>query len=354
MTSESGPPTVDWDFAVKAAVRLAPKPPRLPRAELVAVVEELRSSAVAAQQHVRAHTGLVADAGASAVAVVDRESWIRANAAGFQAVLDPLVDRLASKRKGSGPSTGAAIVGGVLTGAEAGGLLALLSSKVLGQYEVFGPVGAGRLLLVAPNIVTVERELGVDPHDFRLWVCLHEETHRVQFGVAPWLRDHLLSELEGFVDNAEMDATAVLKRLWAVLRAVVNAVRGKEGLSLVEAVQTPAQRDALARVTAVMSLLEGHADVVMDDVGPQVVPSVEAIRAKFQRRRTSTRRQESVVRSLLGLDAKLRQYRDGAVFVRAVLDEVGMEGFNRIWESPETLPLPHEIADPGAWVARMA
>ncbi|RKS75284.1 putative hydrolase/coenzyme F420 biosynthesis associated uncharacterized protein [Motilibacter peucedani] len=354
MTSASAVPTVDWDLAVAAAVRLSPRPPKLGRGEIAEVVGELRGAARTAQEHVRAHTGLVAPAGASSVAVVDREGWIRANAAGFEAVMDPLVERIAAKRKGPGATPAAALVGGALTGAEAGGLLAFMSGKVLGQFEVFGPQEAGRLLLVAPNVVTVERELEVDPHDFRLWVCLHEETHRVQFGVAPWLREHLLGQLEGFVDDVELDAAAAVRRLWAVLRAVSAAVRGKEGLSLVEAVQTPAQRESLARVTAVMSLLEGHADVVMDGVGPAVVPSVEQIREKFQRRRTQPTRQQSVARSLLGMDAKLRQYRDGAVFVRGALERVGMEGFNRVWESPETLPLPHEIADPAAWVARTA
>src|SRR5206468_11063161 len=127
-------------------------------------VAELRDAAQRAQAHVREHTGLDAPAGRSSVAVVDRAGWIRANAAGFEAVLDPLVERLAAKRRAATPmSPAAALVGGVLTGAEAGSLLAFLSGKVLGQYEVFAPSTsagdvAGRLLLVAPNVVAVERE----------------------------------------------------------------------------------------------------------------------------------------------------------------------------------------------------
>jgi coenzyme F420 biosynthesis associated uncharacterized protein len=353
-------PTVDWGLAVATAVRLAPAPPKIARDEAVSAVAELRDAARRAQAHVREHTGLDAPAGSSSVAIVDRAGWIRANAAGFEAVLDPLVERLAAKRRTGTPmSPAAALVGGVLTGAEAGSLLAFLSGKVLGQYEVFAPSTsasdvAGRLLLVAPNVVAVEREMRVDPHDFRLWVCLHEETHRVQFGVAPWLRDYLRQQLDAFVDATELDAAAALRRLWAVLRSVAYAVLGRPGPSLVEAVQTPAQRVALDRVTAVMSLLEGHADVVMDDVGPQVVPSVAAIRERFQRRREQVSRQDSAIRSLLGMDAKMKQYRDGAVFVRGVLDRAGMAGLNRVWERPEHLPTPPELADPAAWVARVA
>jgi len=354
--STSSLPTVDWGLAVATAVRLAPTPPRVPREEAVAAVSELRAAAVQAQRHVREHTGLDAPAGASAVAVVDRPGWIRANAAAFEAVLDPMVERLAAKRRNPSPLTpAAALLGGVLTGAEAGSLLAFLSGKVLGQFEVFAPGNeAGRLLLVAPNVVAVERELEVDPHDFRLWVCLHEETHRVQFGVAPWLRDYLRLELDAFVDATELDAAAALRRLWSVLRAVANAVMGRPGPSLIEAVQTPAQRVSLDRVTAAMSLLEGHADVVMDDVGPQVVPSVAQIRERFQRRRENVSRQDSAIRALLGMDAKMKQYRDGAIFVRGVLERVGMAGLNRVWESPATLPTPAELANPAAWVARVA
>jgi coenzyme F420 biosynthesis associated uncharacterized protein len=353
--STSSLPTVDWGLAVATAVRLAPAPPSVSREEAVAAVAELRDAARRAERYVREHTGLHVTAGASDVVVVDRAGWIRANATAFEAVLDPLVERLAAKRKNPSPvSPATALVGGVLTGAEAGSLLAFLSAKVLGQFEVFAPGNeSGRLLLVAPNVVAVERELRVDPRDFRLWVCLHEETHRVQFGVAPWLRDYLRTQLDTFIDATELDAAAALRRLWAVLRAVANAVLGRPGPSLVEAVQTPAQRTALDRVTATMSLLEGHADVVMDDVGPQVVPSVAEIRERFQHRREHVSRQDSAVRALLGLDAKMKQYRDGAIFVRGVLERAGMTGLNRVWERPENLPSPAELADPAAWVARV-
>jgi coenzyme F420 biosynthesis associated uncharacterized protein len=120
-----------------------------------------------------------------------------------------------------------------------------------------------------------------------------------------------------------------------------------------ELIATPEQRAELAKVTAVMSLLEGHADVVMDEVGPQVIPSVAQIRAKFTERRKGVGAFDRLLRRLLGLEAKMRQYRDGAVFVRQVTDAVGVDGFNRVWESPDTLPLPDEIATPSAWVARV-
>jgi coenzyme F420 biosynthesis associated uncharacterized protein len=130
-------------------------------------------------------------------------------------------------------------------------------------------------------------------------------------------------------------------------------LRGGSEASLLDLVQTPEQRVLLERLTAVMSLLEGHADVVMDGVGPQVVPSVEEIRRKFTARRAGAGPIDQMIRKLLGFDAKLRQYRDGAVFVRGVVDKVGMDGFNAVWASPDNLPDKAEIADPARWVARL-
>ena len=169
-----------------------------------------------------------------------------------------------------------------------------------------------------------------------------------------------MGELEAFVAATDVDPAAIARRLRSAASAAYEAVRdgfdpdaSTEGGSLVEAVQTPEQREILDRITALMSLLEGHADFVMDGVGPAVIPSVAEIRSKFQRRRKETGRVEAVVRRLLGIDAKMRQYRDGERFVRAAVGEAGMTGFNRIWESPTNLPSKDELAAPRDWVARV-
>ena len=359
---------VDWDLAVATGTKLVRPGPPVSREQANQVVAELRSYAVRAQGHVRAVTGLEAPTGTAVVAVIDRPGWIRANADGFRVLLLPLLDKLEAKR--GGPPTGVSqAIGSRVTAVETGSLLAFMASKVLGQYELFTPYapataarhsaddpGPGRLLLVAPNIVAIEQELDVDPRDFRLWVCIHEETHRVQFGAVPWLRGFVVSQIQEFLDETDMDASVLIGRLRAAIGAVGEAVRGGDrdgGLSLIEAVQTPRQREILDRVTAVMSLLEGHADHVMDAVGPEVIPSVVEIREKFQRRRAAGTRLDIAVRRLLGLEAKMRQYRDGARFVSAVVGQVGMDGFNRVWTSPETLPTKDEIAHPDRWVARV-
>jgi coenzyme F420 biosynthesis associated uncharacterized protein len=373
MTSIGGTEMVDWNLAVATATRFVRPGPEVSRDEARAIVAELRKHAKSSEAHVRAFTRMAQpDATGDAphdtpVLVVDRPGWIKANVAGFRAVLKPLLAKMEDRRSAVPGGAVLGAVGGKVTGVELGMLLSFLASRVLGQYETFAPASrdlpaaaqGGRLLLVAPNIVHVERELEVEPHDFRLWVCLHEETHRTQFTAVPWLRDHIEGEIQAFLGETDIDPGTLLERLREAAQSLAGAKPdGEEGddgsRSIVDLVQTPAQREILGRLTAVMSLLEGHADYVMDGVGPDVVPSVAEIREKFQKRRASgAGRLDQALRKLLGLDAKLRQYRDGERFVSAVVEEAGMDGFNRVWTSPNTLPTKQEIAKPADWIARV-
>ncbi|MCI0689568.1 MAG: zinc-dependent metalloprotease [Sporichthyaceae bacterium] len=357
------PPTgelIDWALAATTANRLVRPGPQVSREEVTEVVADLRRFAAEAVSHVQQVTGLHASTSVAPILVVDRRGWVQANIAGLREVLQPLTEKLEERRSSSTAGELAFAVGSRVTGIEVGTVLAYLSSRVLGQYELFGEnsnAASGSLLLVAPNVVHVEREMKVVRDDFRLWVCIHEETHRVQFTAVPWLREHLRGEIRAFLSATEIDPTAVAQKLRSALDVLVESVRsqqrGEHPASLLDVVQTPQQREILDRLTAVMSLLEGHADYVMDAVGPQVIGSVSEIRQRFQRRRAKAGRFDQTVRRLLGIDAKLRQYRDGERFVREVVDRVGMDGFNRVWTSPNTLPTAAEIGDPEAWVRRI-
>ena len=329
------PNAVDYDLAVATARRLAPRRPPCRWAEAGEAVAELRGLAVTAEEHVRAVTGLTPPGEVLEATVVDRPGWAQANVEGFRVVLEPLTDaaRGRSSRTRSPPRSTAKVAG-----VQMGTMLAWLSSKVLGQYEAFRPEGEpGRLILVAPNIVETERRLGVDPHDFRLWVALHEVTHRTQFTAVPWMHDHVRARdrraARGHV--ARRPRPSCSQRLKGV------ATELPRGGSLVELLQTPEQKVVLDRVTAFMSLLEGHAEHVMDGVGPSVVPSRAARSARrFDQRRKERRRRCSTgsCASVLGLDLKALQYAEGKRFVDTAVRELGMAGFNRVWESPATLP----------------
>ncbi len=352
----SSPQMIDWDLAVSVASRLAGPGPVVSRDEADEVVGELRAGAHRSTPLVRDFTGLVAAETTAPVVVVDRPGWIQANADAFEQIITPVVGKL-QERRGVPVSGVTEAVGSRVTGLEVGALFGFLAGKVLGQFDPFyapaDSTDAGRLLLVAPNIVHAEREIGADPSDFRLWVCLHEETHRVQFTAVPWMRDHLRSEIDNIVGSVEVDPGQVAKMLGDAVGRVGDVVRGKSDMGLLDLFATPEQREVVDRITGVMSLLEGHADVVMDGVGPEVIPSVDAIRAKFDRRRKGAGSIDRLVRRLLGLDAKMAQYRNGAHFVRTVVDEVGMEGFNKVWVEAANLPSKDEIGDPASWVRRV-
>ncbi|WP_309081712.1 zinc-dependent metalloprotease [Zhihengliuella sp.] len=342
---------IHWELAAKTAATLGTPGPKLTPAEASAVVADLRRHADAAVGHVHEITRLEAarDLRDSDVLIVDRASWARANVHSFEAIIDRPLREAAAKHSEKLSATSAAVTARA-TGAEMGAILSFLSSKVLGQFDPFAPLKrphlpeAGRLLLVAPNIVEVERELNVEPADFRLWVCLHEQTHRVQFAAAPWLRDYLLGSIAELVEGMLGKADSLGERLTRLFT---------EKTPLTELIRDEHDREIMSRLTAVMSLLEGHANVVMDGVDCSIVPSVKTIRQRFARRGADRGAIENWLRRVLGLDAKMRQYADGQKFVSAVVRQIGMEGFNRVWERPEHLPTEHELHHPQEWVDRM-
>jgi len=362
----TGAQWVDWRAAATIAARLGSPGPGTTGAEAADLVAELRDAAARAAAPVveASHLGgLVTPAqarGPVPVLVVDRAGWGRANAQSM-AVMTARVMPPAPR--------GVATAAQVAATAEVAGVLAFLSRKVLGQFDPYGGPTAttgGRLLLAAPNVLEVERSLGAVPADFRLWVCLHELTHAFQFAAAPWLAAHLLEQtarLTGSLvghagpehgdGDASEEGTSLARRFLTLVRGVAAAVVGRPGASLVEAALTPRERARLADVTAVMALLEGHADVMMDDVGPEVVPTVASLRTSFDERRGSATGWARVLGRLLGMEAKLAQYRDGAAFVRAVVDVVGHDGLNVVWAAPEHLPRAAEISEPALWVRRV-
>src|SRR5688572_10568841 len=263
---------IDWNVALQTATRLSRPGPELTPEQVAEVVAELRTAAATSEAPVRAYTELHAKAAEAPVLVVDRRRWVEANLATFRILIDPVVTRL--EAEGKAPTGATRAIGSKVSGAEIGALMSFMSGKVLGQFDPFFDGAAaesghahgwagGRLMLVAPNIVQAERQLNVNPHDFRLWVCLHEETHRVQFTAVPWLRDHMRSLIGEFVDATELDPAAVSRFLSDGVGEIVRIVRGESQASLAELFQNEQQRTVVGKLTGIMSLLEGHADVVM-------------------------------------------------------------------------------------------
>jgi coenzyme F420 biosynthesis associated uncharacterized protein len=358
---------IDWKFAGTVGAQLVrPAPPTSEYTRRQAV-DDLAEFAVAAHAPVRDVTLLGSDAQLSPARIVDRREWIRAASESMRVMT-------AAPQSPTG-------IAGRIAGAQTGAVLAFISSGILGQYDPFAPggqersdsgnhpggqersdsgnhPGGGDLLLVYPNVIAVERQLHLNPRDFRLWVCLHEVTHRVQFTANPWLSQHMSNAISVLTAERGDDISHALGRLAEFVRDRRRADGSDAGrggvVGLLRAVQSEPQQRALDQLLVLGTLLEGHADYVMDAAGPSVVPSVDLIRRRFDDRRQRKHPPlQRLVRALLGVDAKLSQYTRGRVFVDYVVDRVGMARFNAVWTDSETLPRPDEIENPQAWIDRV-
>lgn len=338
---------VDWDLASRAGGRLSgsaeQKLSQLDRARLL---EDFGELVPHAQDLVSEFTGLVPSGYRARPWVMTRNQWIDANLRGFQRVLEPLAQRVYAndaQARNRLRSKG--------LGLQIGMLMGYVSRKVLGQYDLFlPPDDDGLLYFVAPNVAGVERRFGFQPRDFRLWISLHEVSHRVQFGAVPWLRTFLLEQVDEYLSTVELDP----KRVLAMLRRAVDEVRSRRGRQeLLLLLMTPEQREIIHRIQAMMSLLEGHANFVMDHVGEGRVTDAKRMQRSLKQRRRSSGLERTFQR-VIGFDAKIRQYAVGESFVSKAVEKGGMERFNRVWESQENLPTLEEIAQPEAWLARVA
>jgi len=338
---------VDWRFAGAVGARLTRPGPATTDYTRRQVIDELAAASLNAEGPVRDVTGLFSDSPVPEARIINREQWIRTAADSMRVMT-------------GGTETPNTSASGRMAGAQTGAVLAFVSSGILGQYDPFAADDGGCLFLVYPNVISVERQLRLVPKDFRLWVCLHEVTHRVQFTANPWLTQHMSRAIGVLTGDRDDEVGQVIGRLAEFVRDRRRVSAGAPDpanagvLGLVRAVQSEPQREALDRLLVLGTLLEGHADHVMDAVGPAVVPSVHLIRRRFDDRRQ--RKQpplQRLLRALLGVDAKLSQYTRGKAFVDHVVNRVGMTRFNTVWTGPHTLPLPAEIENPQRWIDRV-
>jgi coenzyme F420 biosynthesis associated uncharacterized protein len=346
-------PSVDWQTAASCSRAFSRGGPRMSREGALDVVADLHRHARHAIDLVGEYTGLV-PAAETPVDVVDRIRWSNVNIAGFRRLLTEL-----GAEDAHPDAAGAAAR---LAGVQAGAVLAFLSSRVLGQFETFS-TDTGRLLFVAPNIVEVERRLRLPSREFRLWIAVHEAAHLTQFTAVPWMRDHFHGLIHTFFDAAEPDRSSAAGLARAVRQALAaarddedrdGAPAGREPAGdVMAAVTSPEQREAISQIQALMTLLEGHAESVMDGVGRTAIDHVALLRRRFDRRRANPTTLQKFVRQLLGLDAKMRQYAAGRRFVDQVVAAHGIAGFNRVWETPANLPTEAEIDRPEQWTARV-
>ncbi len=290
-------------------------------------------------------------------AVVDRAGWVRANIGTFRSLVSRmeanLLDQVVPVGGGLTRAT-MALANRWLTSQQLAFLLGFMGTRVLGQYDLAilsAEAVDGRLLFVEENIRGTAHALGVPVAPFRMWIALHETTHAFEFEANPWLRPYLADRLERQLSLFSGSASHLGRD---ALKAIGRTLRGEgDGQHWMEALMGEEQRRLFRETQAVMSLLEGFSDYVMDEVGRGLVPDVERISARFHERRQQRTGFERAVLRLTGMDLKMEQYERGERFVRAVAEARGRAALARIWEGPETLPTAIEIGEPNAWIRRV-
>ncbi len=341
---------IDWVLAERIASYIAGTgEARLPAVDLAALCAE-------SEARVSAYTELVPARPLPAPEGIGRHEWVNSNIAAMRALLDPVLKRAGA---GLGPLRPAvALAAGLGVTAEVGVVLGYLAQRVLGQYELVLLDEAvqdrpPRLLFVLPNLGQAVQSFGAEEQEFMTWVALHEVTHAVQFAGVPWLHRHLAGLVRELLASAELRIDAPRKlRLPSLeeLRRIGGALRGGDLISIVT---SKAERETLDRVQAVMAVIEGHAEHVMDAVAPDLLPSLPALREALDRRRRSQSGLSRLVARLLGLDLKLRQYERGKAFCDAVVAARGSAALHHVFSGPEALPTLSELENPSTWLTRV-
>ncbi len=347
---------VDWALAERIAGRLTPRDPYAGSYLYGSLADDFAECTAQAEELVAAETGLRSLAGPARARVVDRGSWVRANVRAFQRLLQPTLERLVAR---SGKSGGLPLAfSSKLAAAEVGALLSWMSGRVLGQYDllVVDDPAAGEqdiVYYVGPNVLSLEKRFGFPPREFRLWLALHEVTHRAQFTGVVWMREHYLALVDGALSLVDTDPS----RLAAALKGAVSSVRqGRESLELgglAALIATDEQKAALGQIAGLMALLEGHGDVTMDRAGVGHVPSAERFSRVLRERRKQASPLARAVRRLIGLEAKLAQYELGEKFIGAVETVGGPKVLDVVWQGPGNLPSLTEIKAPDLWLDRV-
>jgi coenzyme F420 biosynthesis associated uncharacterized protein len=347
-------PAVDWDVARRVAGRIARRAPYGPLAAALPLTEHFAEATSRAEGLVAATTGLPPAPVPARARVVDRAGWVDVNVESFQRLLRPLLGRLEERVAASRFPRPLAKV----AGAEVGALLGWMSTRVLGQYDLLiiedeRPEDQDVVYYVGPNIVDLERRFAFPADQFRLWVAVHECTHRAQFTGVPWLRPYFLSLVDDVLAGVETDPSRALESLRAALGEARRGRRALDRAGLAAMLASPAQRQALDRVGGLMSLLEGHGDVIMTRASAGHVPQAERFERVLRARRQSAGGLTRLLQRLVGLEAKLAQYAEGAHFIGEVERAGGLDLFDRVWRGPEWLPTLEEVRDPGQWVDRV-
>lgn len=349
---------VDWQLAERVAVRAARREPFAESYLAHSLQRDFEEATAEAEALVEASTGLRSLSGPARARVTDRADWARANVRSFQRLLRPLTDKLGDRMGGSVAGTATRKV----AAAEVGMLLGWMSRRVLGQYDmlVVDEPGANQpddqdlVYYVGPNVLALEKRFAFPPKEFRLWLALHEVTHRAQFTGVPWLREHYVGLVHQTLDSVDPDPRRFLEALGRVLDDLRAGRRPLDDGGIVAILASPAQRLVLDKVGGLMSLLEGHGDITMDRAGVDRIPSAARFSRVLRERRATPNPGTKLLQQLIGLEAKMNQYAQGERFIEEV-ERLGggPQALDPVWRGASWLPTLAEIREPTEWLKRV-
>lgn len=350
----ASPDPVDWATARRVA-RLVAGRDQIASSYLGASLSrDFESVTTEAEDLVADFTGLRAPGRAHA-AVLDRAGWVDANIGSMRTMLAPLTEKL-GERLAQSP---VAPIGRRVAGAEVGSLLGYLAQRVLGQYDLLvpetepGSASADAVYYVGPNVLALEKRFAFRPLEFRRWIAIHEVTHRAQFTGVPWMRDYFISLVQGSLSIVDPDPTVFLRAIGRAADALRAGRNPLDDGGLVGLFASPEQQEILGRVQGLMSLLEGHGNYVMNELGRRHVNGAERM-ARVLHTRRQQRGLNRQIQKLLGIEMKMRQYEVGERFVRGVESAAGIAALDAAWRDPSCLPTVAELEDPQGWLARVS
>lgn len=355
MEQQRSPRLIDWSQARNVALRVsqweqAPIHDRALRREQYTRLVERSEPLIERYLNVRLPQPI------NRVYVFDRREWLEANFTSFEQLFKPIEEIY--ERNGGDRGPLALLLGdfnGRVIGVQIGALLGFLGRRVLGQYDLSllspDPGAQGALYFVEPNIGRVQTQLGLNDEDFRLWIALHEATHAFEFEAYPWVREHFNGLLRQYFDQLNEQLESLGNGLGSLLGRV--AQNWGSGSHWIELMLTPQQRLLFDQLQALMSLVEGYSNHIMNAIGRQLLPSFEQIERRVAQRQQTKTLLEQLFNRLTGMDLKLAQYQQGEAFVNTVVNERGITFAARVWERPENLPTLEEIRNPQRWITRM-
>jgi len=346
---------IDWDLVRRTSINVSQNDQAPVRNR--AVARERYSDMVRRSEPLIAkYLGVDLPESIQRIVVMDRKQWLDTNIDNFGKLFEFIEDLY--QRSASQQTVGATLAAGInrrVMSVQTGVLLGVLARKVLGQYDLslLAPEpNGGALYFVEPNIDAVQRSLGLDAHDFRLWIALHETTHAYEFEAYPWVREHFNSLLRRFFDTVNQQLQSMSGGLGALVSRIIENMN--QGQHWMEALQTPAQRQIFNELQALMSLVEGYSNHIMNAIGRQILPNFDEIEQRVEQRKGNRSLAEQLFNRITGMDLKLAQYQQGQHFVDTVVQQRGIAYATKVWERAENLPTMDEIRNPQRWIARMA